>query len=515
MRMDHEKDRDLASRAEARHLLRRAKEAFAAYRRMTQEQVDRITYAAVEAGYQAAEDLARMAVEESGIGRVDSKTLKNQFATRGLWAEAKGLRTCGIVRECKDQGLMEVADPFGVVAAIIPTTNPTSTALFKALCCLKTRNAMVASPHPRARRSIAESIRICQEAAVGAGAPQDLLLCMEQVTLEGTQELMTSRDTNLILATGGRAMVKAAYRSGKPAFGVGPGNVPTYVDRTADIAEAATHIVEGKTFDNSTLCSSEQAVIADRPIRDELVAALCQRKVHLLDKEETRVLEGVLERDGVTHPDLVGKSATQVARVAGLKVPEDTTILLAPTNQVGRAYPLSREKLCPVLALYEVADWEAGCKLALKLLDQGGRGHTLGLHCRDEEVMRAFALEKPVNRIVVNSPSSLGAVGFSTALFPSMTLGCGSFGGNITSDNVGPHHLVNMKRLARGIEGWRETTFRACSPGTASSEQGDRRVSETSRDTASMPETPAIGRPDNLDSVIEEALDKLRAIDQG
>ena len=448
-------DQDLLSIADARDCARRARVAFEAYRSFDQEAVDRITHAAVEAGYAAASSLAQQAVEESGIGRVDSKTIKNQFGTRGLWHEIRSMLTCGVVRDDPRSGVTEIADPFGVVAAIIPTTNPTSTAMFKAICCLKSRNAMVASPHPRAANCISESIRICREAAEDAGAPKDLLLCMSEVALEGTQALMIDRDVDLILATGGSGLVRAAYSSGKPAFGVGPGNVPAYVDRSADIPWAARCLVDSQTFDNSTLCSSEQAIICDRPVADLLTEELRALDVHVCSSEEVAALERmVVTTGGAVNTAIVGQAAPRLAEMAGIAVPEETTVLVAPYEGVGKEHPLSREKLCPILALYVVDGWEAGCHLCLDVLDQGGRGHTLGIHCSDEEVIRRFGLEKPVNRIVVNSPTSLGAVGFTTALFPSMTLGCGSFGGNITSDNVGPQHLLNIKRLGRVRQQW-------------------------------------------------------------
>ncbi|MAE95255.1 MAG: acetaldehyde dehydrogenase [Deltaproteobacteria bacterium] len=448
-------DADLRSIHDARQCARRARAAFEVYRSFDQATVDRIAWAAVEAGYGASERLGKMAVEETGIGRAESKTVKNRFGTRGLWDAVRTMRTCGIVSEDPRTGVTEVADPFGVVAAIIPTTNPTSTALFKAVCCLKSRNAMVASPHPRARRCITEAIRICQEAAEAAGAPKDLLVCMEHVSLEGTQALMTDPQVDLILATGGTALVRAAYSSGKPAFGVGPGNVPAYVDRSADVAWAAQCVVDSQTFDNSTLCSSEAAVVCDAPVADRMLDELRGRHAHVCTADEVRALEGIVIKDGLTNTAIVGLAAARVAEMAGFSVPAETTVLVAPYEGVGKEHPLSREKLCPLIAFYRVDGHEAGCRLCIEVLDQGGRGHTLGLHCDDEDIIRAFALEKPVNRLVVNSPTSLGGVGFTTALFPSMTLGCGSFGGNITSDNVGPQHLLNIKRLARVRPEWR------------------------------------------------------------
>jgi acyl-CoA reductase-like NAD-dependent aldehyde dehydrogenase len=442
-------DSDLASIADARALLGRARKAFEAYRGFDQARVDRIVHAAVEAGYGAARRLAEMAVEETRLGTIPGKTAKNRFATRGLWAAIRGMRTCGILSEDPVRGVTEVAHPFGVVAAIIPTTNPTSTALFKALICLKSRNAMVASPHPRAARCIAESIRVIAEAATAAGAPADLVSCMTAVALEGTQELMRHRETDVILATGGSGLVKEAYSSGKPAFGVGPGNVPVYVDRSADPAFTARCLVDSKTFDHGTICASEQAVVADRPIAARLLEELRRRGAYVCGADEVKKLDRVVLHRGGMNPAIVGLSAYAVAALAGFAVPEATTVLIAPAHGVGPEHPVSHEKLCPLLAWYEVDGHEEGCRRALEILRYGGLGHTLVLHGRDEAILRAFALEKPVNRLVVNSPSSQGAVGFTTELFPSMTLGCGSFGGNITSDNIGPQHLLNIKRVAR------------------------------------------------------------------
>ncbi len=449
-------DKDLLSVADARQCARRARAAATRLARMSQAEVDRCCHAAVEAGYAAAAGLAQLAVEETGIGRVDSKTIKNRFATRGLWQAVAGMRTCGVVSDDIERGILEVAVPFGVVAGIIPTTNPTSTALFKAICCLKSRNAMVVSPHPRATRCIREAVRVVHDAAVAAGAPEDWVVCMQHVALEGTQALMRDKDVDLILATGGSALVRQAYSSGKPAFGVGPGNVPVYVDRSANVAGAAEAIVRSQTFDNSTLCSSEQAIVCDAPVAQRLLEELRKRGVRLLNSDETHLLEALVVKDGGTNPAVVGLAAARIASMAGFEVAADTTVLLAPCNGVGPGHPLSYEKLAPILGWYTVEGHEAGCLLCIDILALGGRGHTLGLHCTDETVIRAFALEKPVNRIVLNAPTSLGAVGAATNLFPSMTLGCGSFGGNITSDNVGPQHLLNIKRLARANAAWRD-----------------------------------------------------------
>ncbi len=491
-------DQDLASIAEARALLRRTRQAFTQFRTFDQARVDRIVYAAVEAGYRAAERLAQLAVEETGMGRADGKTAKNRFATRGVWAAIRNLKTCGIINEDPAQGIIEVADPFGIVAAIIPTTNPTSTALFKALICLKSRNGMVASPHPRSVRCVNESVRVIHDAAVLAGAPRDIVTCMTNVTLEGTQALMKHDETDLILATGGSGLVREAYSSGKPAFGVGPGNVPVYVDRSADIRHSARCFVDSQTFDNGTICASEQAIVCDRPVAEALLAELRARKCHVCSPEEVKKLEAIALSGRVMNPDIVGLSAERVAAKAGFAVPADTTVLIAPYTGVGHRHPLSHEKLCPMLAFYVVDGWEQGCHLCLDILNYGGLGHSLGIHCEDEAIIRRFGIEKPVNRIIVNSPTSQGAVGYTTQLFPSMTLGCGSFGGNITSDNIGPQHLLNIKRVARVRAEYRAGTMSVDFPHLPPVEPGEPAHSSwelADRPPGEKPARPALANP--------------------
>ena len=445
---------DLGSRQQARELLERTRAAFELYRSYDQARVDRICYAMVEAGYRESRRLAELAVAETGFGRVESKEAKNRFATRGLWRYIRELKTCGLIASDPRRGVDDYADPFGVIAAIIPTTNPTSTALFKAIIAMKSRNGMVTSPHPRAVRCIAESIRVVHEAAVEAGAPRDILTVMDEVTLEGTDELMKHRLTDLILATGGAGLVRAAYSSGKPAFGVGPGNSPAWIDRSADLAAAARAIVASQTFDNGTICASEQSLVLDRPIRDAFLAEMKKLGAHHCSAEEARKLAGIVVRGRSMNAEIVGRYPHELARMAGFELPQETTVLLADCAGVGWEHPLSVEKLSPILSVFTEDGHDAGCRRCLEVLAFGGMGHTLAIHCRDEAVIREFAEKKPVNRILVNSPSSQGAVGYTTGLVPSMTLGCGSFGGNITSDNIGPMHLLNVKRLARVDGRW-------------------------------------------------------------
>ncbi|MDZ7269422.1 MAG: aldehyde dehydrogenase family protein [candidate division KSB1 bacterium] len=442
-------DQDLQSLQEVRSLVARAKAAQLAFKEFSQEQVDRVVAAMAEAGFKASERLARLAVEETKYGKVADKTIKNQFATRDLYASLKTLKTVGIIREEVKKKIIEIAEPMGVVAAIVPTTNPTSTAMFKCLISVKARNAVVVSPHPRAQACTLEAVHVMRTAAESAGAPPDLCLCLSLPTQEGTNELMRHRDTAVILATGGTGLVRAAYSAGKPAYGVGPGNVPVYIDRSADIPKAVADAVAGKTFDWGTLCSSEQALVVDAPVADRVLEELHQQKAYFLNETEAdKVAKALVTPDFRINAEMVGQSPQRIAAAAGFSVPADTRVLVARLAGVGRQYPLSMEKLSPVLALYVEDGWQKGCDRCIELLNFGGRGHTLGIHCNDRDIILQFGLKKPAFRIIVNSPTALGAVGYTTDLDPSMTLGCGSYGGNITSDNIGPVHLLNIKRVA-------------------------------------------------------------------
>lgn len=441
------RDSDLLSIQEGRDLLARAHAAQKLYRKFDQARVDRITLAMVEAGAAAAESLARLAVDESGIGVVASKKDKNLFATLGVWDDIKDLKTCGVIHRDEAKGFEQIAEPYGVVLAIVPTTNPTSTALFKAIIAAKTRNGIVVSPHPRAARCIAESVRIVREAAERNGAPPGLISCIEKPTIEGTQAAMKDRNTDLILATGGPDLVRAAYSAGKPAYGVGPGNVPVYIDRTADPKLAAKGVVASQTFDNGTICASEQSLVIDAPIRDAVLKAFLAERAYIVNAAEKAALEKVVAKGGRMNPDVVGQYPVKIAKMAGFAIPEHTTVLLVEETGVGPAHPLSLEKLCPLLTVYTVDGWRQGCERCVEVLTYGGLGHTLGIYAGDSKVIAAFADEKPTHRIIVNGPTSQGAVGFSTYLRPSMTLGCGAFGNNITSDNVSAQNLILRKHV--------------------------------------------------------------------
>jgi acetaldehyde dehydrogenase (acetylating) len=443
-------DADLQSIQEARTLAQKARAAQRTLAGFSQEQVDRIVDAMAGVARAEAEPLARLAHEETGFGNVQDKTAKNLFAAVDIHAYIRPLRTVGVLREDTAAGVTEIAEPMGVVAAVIPSTNPTSTTIFKALVAIKARNAVVMSPHPSARRAILETSRLLEKAATGAGLPEGALACMSTVSLGGTQELMRCRDTGVILATGGIGLVRAAYSSGKPAYGVGPGNVPAYIEKTADVAQAARHVIAGKTFDFGTLCSSEQSIVCDESIRDQVVAEVEKNGGYFLNAAEAVAVARVaVTPERLANPEVVGRSATVIAERAGIRVPPGTRALVAPLDGVGRAYPLSIEKLCPILAFYVVKDWEEASRRCLELLRYGGTGHTLGIHSRDDKVVREIAFREPVFRIVVNTQTSMGATGFTTGLAPSMSLGCGAYAGNITSDNITPLHLLNVKRLAR------------------------------------------------------------------
>jgi acetaldehyde dehydrogenase (acetylating) len=443
------RDKDLLSIQQARSLAAAAREAQKALKEFSQEQVDRIVEAMALAARGEAERLAKLAHEETGFGNTKDKTLKNLFAAVDVLEYIRPLRTVGILREDKERRVVEIAEPMGVVAAVIPSTNPTSTAIFKALVSVKARNAVVMSPHPSARNCILETVRVMHGPAVAAGLPKDALSCMTEVSLEGTQELMRCRDTGVILATGGIGLVRAAYSSGKPAYGVGPGNVPAYIHQSADVPKAARDVMNGKTFDYGTLCSSEQSIVCDEAIKDQVIAEVKKNGGYFLsDAESAAVARVVVTPQRLANPEIVGKPAPYIAEKAGVKVPPETRALVAPLTGVGRDFPLSIEKLSPVLAFYVVKDWHEGCERVLQLLRYGGTGHTMAIHSRDDAVIREFALKKPVFRIVANSQSSMGATGYTTGLAPSMSLGCGAYAGNITSDNITPFHLINIKRLA-------------------------------------------------------------------
>jgi acetaldehyde dehydrogenase (acetylating) len=435
--------------AEARALARRAKQAQAQIAELSQERIDAIVDAMAAAVTPQCEALAQLAVEETGYGVVADKIQKNLFSAERVYRFIRPMRTVGVLQRLEDRKIIEIAEPFGVVAAIVPSTNPTSTAIYKILIALKARCAIVISPHPSAVRCITRVAEIMNAAARGAGAPDGSINWMTTVTLEGTQELMKSRDVAVILATGGMGLVRAAYSSGKPAYGVGPGNAPCYVESSADTKKAASDIVIGKTFDNGLLCSSPNSVVVDAGIAEEVKRELIAFGAYFLNPAEIDAVTRVLVTpQRLPNPMVVGRPAVFIAEKAGIAIPPATRVLVAPLAGVGRDYPLSIEKLCPVLSWYVVQDWREGCERCKEILRYGGMGHTMSIHSRNDQVILEFGLKKPAFRIVVNTPTTHGSVGMTTGLDPAMTLGCGGWGGNITSDNISPKHLLNIKRVA-------------------------------------------------------------------
>jgi acetaldehyde dehydrogenase (acetylating) len=440
-------DKDLVSVQQARDLVEAAHRAQVQLARFEQAKVDAICEAMARAALKDAARLGALAVEETGFGVADDKREKNRFAAEDVWNAFRNLRTVGVVSESKD--VVEIASPRGVVAGVIPSTNPTSTAIFKILIATKSRNAIVLSPHPSAAKCINETARVMREAGVKEGLPADAIGCMTSATIEGTEALMKHKQTALILATGGIGLVRAAYSSGKPAFGVGPGNVPVFVERTADVPLAVQNILTGKTFDNGTICASEQAVVADSPVAKQVREEFARQGGHWLSAAEADQLAKVVAtpQRGL-NPAIVGRSVEVIARMAGLSVPAGTRCLMVDVGGVGREHPLSMEKLSPILAFYVEDGVERAAARCFEILSYGGMGHTAGVHTRSREIAVAYGREMPASRVVVNTPTTHGAIGFSTALPPSMTLGCGSWGGNVTSDNISPLHLMDIKRVA-------------------------------------------------------------------
>jgi acetaldehyde dehydrogenase (acetylating) len=442
-------DKDLASIAEARALARRAKEAQAILAEFSQAQVDAIVDAMAAAVTPQAESLARLAVEETGFGVVADKIQKNLFSSQRVHEFIKPMKTVGVIGRNDEKKVIEIAEPFGVVAAIIPSTNPTSTAIYKILISIKSRCAIVLTPHPSAARCITCTADIMNEAGRRAGLPDGAIGWMKTVTLEGTNELMKAREISVILATGGMGLVRAAYSAGKPAYGVGPGNAPCYIESSADVRKAANDILTGKSFDNGVLCSSPNSVVVDEAIEAEARRQFIDQGGYFLAPAEAdRLAKELVTPQRLPNPKFVGKSATFIAQQIGIAVPPNTRALIAELKGVGRDFPLSIEKLCPVLSYYVVKDWREGCERCKQILKYGGMGHTMSIHSQNDAVILEFGLHKPAYRICVNTPSTLGAVGLTTGLDPAMTLGCGGFGGNITSDNITPRHLINVKRVA-------------------------------------------------------------------
>lgn len=440
-------DKDLISQQEARDAVEAAHLAFRQVAKFDQAKIDRICEAMAGVALAESARLGLMAHEETGFGKAEDKREKNRFAAEDVWNYFKNLKTVGVVSD--NGSVVEIASPRGVVAAIIPSTNPTSTAIFKIIIAIKSRNAIVLSPHPSAARCIAETARVMKEVGIREGLPPDAIHCLTTSALEGTEALMKHKRTAVILATGGIGLVRAAYSSGKPAFGVGPGNVPVFVERTANVEKAVSDILTGTCFDNGTICASEQSVVCDAPVAAQVREQFKQQGGHFLNQDEAEKVGKVLLTDQRTlNAKIVGKSAEFIANLAGISIPPGTRCLLADCGGVGRDYPWSIEKLSPTLAFFVVDGIEAGANRCEEILQFGGMGHTAGMHTQNREAAIRYGAQMPASRVVINSPTTHGAIGFSTDLAPSMTLGCGSWGGNVTSDNVSPIHLMDIKRVA-------------------------------------------------------------------
>ena len=446
-----ELDKDLLARQEARAMAKQAEIAQKQLARMDQGQIDRIVEAVAKAFSKEKAMLAEMAVQETGFGNVEDKITKNRFASETVLHSIQDMKTVGILRKSEQEKLWEIAVPVGVIAAIVPSTNPTSTVCYKALIALKSGNSIVFSPHPKAIACTRKAAQIVAEAAEQAGAPKGVVGCLTIPSLQGCQELMTTPAVKLILATGGPGMVKAAYSSGKPAIGVGAGNGPAYIHASADVKQAIRCILESKTFDNGTVCASEQSIIVEKsmemPVRQEAAA---QGFYFMAKEEASRLAKLLFKPGGGLSPDVVGKDALHLARMAGFSVPQGTKILVANEREAGPSVPYSMEKLCPVLAFYVMDSEDAVLQKVVEVLTFEGSGHTFAMHARDDRAVERFARHVPVSRFLVNTPAALGGIGATTGLFPALTLGCGAVGGSSSSNNISPLDLINIRRVAWG-----------------------------------------------------------------
>jgi len=438
---------------EAKTLIQQAKHAQSILKTLSQSQIDTIVKNMADAALRESIRLAAMAVEETGFGNTSDKVVKNEFASKKLYQYIKNQKTIGILNSHPETLTMDVAVPMGVLAALIPSTNPTSTTIYKTIIAIKSGNGIVISPHPSALNCITETVKIVNDAAVDAGAPQGIIGCMSQLSLEGTQELMKNHDTALILATGGEAMVRAAYSSGNPAIGVGPGNCPAYIEKSANLTKAVDRIFMSKTFDNGVICASEQSIVIEQCMEERVRDELEKNGAYFLSDEESEQLgQFILRANGTMNPLIVGKTAKHVAELAGLFVPEETKVLVSAQTTVSKTNPYSREKLTPILAFYVERDNKSAIARCVELLTNEGSGHTASIHSNNQSIIQDFSMRVPVSRCLVNTPSAMGGIGATTDLTPSLTLGCGAVGGSSTSENVGPQHLYNVKKVVYHLE---------------------------------------------------------------
>ncbi len=442
-------DKDLAARQEARLLCRQAEKAQSVLAEMSQGQLDAIVEAVAKAFSASAVELAELAVQETGFGCGTDKVAKNKFASETVAAAIRDMKTVGVLKALPGEKLWEVGVPVGVIAAIVPSTNPTSTVCYKALIALKAGNAIVFSPHPKALDCTLRAARIVAAAAEKAGAPAGSVACLSLASMAGCQELMAAEEVKLILATGGPAMVRSAYSSGKPAIGVGAGNGPCYIHHSADVKKALSCILKSKDFDHGTVCASEQSIIVEKDMADEVRREAKAQGFYFMDTQEAGKLAKLLFKpNGTLNPQIVGKPAVKLAQMAGFSVPNGTKILVAREQEAGPTRPYSMEKLCPVLAFFVMDSEDAVLEKAIEVLRHEGSGHTFAIHAQDENVVRKFALKIPVSRFLVNTPAALGGIGATTELFPALTLGCGAVGGSSSSNNISPLDLINIRRVA-------------------------------------------------------------------
>lgn len=446
------KDKDLVSVQETRMLLEKAREAQKELALMNQQQIDAIVKAISDAGATHAATLARQANEETGFGIWQDKVIKNLFAAKTVYEAIKDQKTIGIIHEDAARKVWDIGVPVGVIAGLVPSTNPTSTVIYKTLIALKGGNAIVFSPHPSAKNCILQTVRVLAEAAERAGCPKGAIAGISVPTMEATQALMKHDNTSLILATGGAAMVKAAYSSGTPAIGVGAGNGPAFIDKSADVALAVKRILDSKTFDNGTICASEQSIIVEKSMERIVSEELKRQGAYLLDEAQTKQLgQFILRANGTMNPKIVGKSCVKIAEYAGLSgIPQNARVLVGRERGVGEGAPYSREKLAPILGFFVEETVEEVLRRCIEILHLEGAGHTFCMHANDDALVRKFALKIPASRFLVNTPGALGGVGATTGLFPAMTLGCGAVGGSSTSNNIGPMDVINIKRVAFG-----------------------------------------------------------------
>lgn len=445
-------DKDLLSVQEVRELVEKAKAAQEELSQKSQAEVDAIVKSIAYAGVRNAKRLAKLAHEETGFGIEADKVIKNIFGSRDVYEHIKDMKTIGELGYDEEKKVRTIAVPVGVIAGLIPSTNPTSTAFYKSEISIKAGNAIVFSPHPNARNCILEAVKVIRQAIAEAGGNENLVSCITIPTIQATDNLMKHPDVALILATGGSAMVRAAYSSGTPAIGVGPGNGPAYIEKTADLPLAVKRIMDSKTFDNGTICASEQSVVCDKDMEDAVRAEMEKQGAYFLTDEQIAKLgKFILRANGTMNPMIVGKSAQVIADLAGIDIPAGTKVLVAKETGIGRGHPYSNEKLAPILAFYTADDYKEICRLVQDILHYEGAGHTFSMHTKDPEMVNYFAMRVPASRIIVNTPSALGGIGGTTGLMPALTLGCGAIGGSATSENVGPMNLLNKRHVAEGL----------------------------------------------------------------